>query len=123
MAKKTSVKTKTAAKKVVNKPVVPVVVLVIRGIAGKLNDVPNLPGDLSDARGKVMASIDRLANRVAKNIAGAGKKAERNAAKVVRAEAKTKRNTERRDKKVAAHKALLAKAAVLQAEIDSNSTS
>ncbi len=118
---KTSVKTKTAAKKAV-KPVVPVgiptVVAAIRGVTVGIMGIADIPKSLTDARAKLGGSIDRFAARVAKSIANADKVAERNAAKAVRAVAKTERSAERRDKKVAAHKALLAKAAKLQAELD-----
>ena len=118
MAKKTNTK-KTTGSKPVAKPVVPAVVSAIRGVAVTLRDVPNVPGDLTDARIKVIASIDRLGNRVAANLAGAGKKAEKDAAKKVRAEAKTKRDAGRRAKKVAARDALIKKLAAMDAELKS----
>ena len=118
MAKKTSTK-KTVAKPIATTLVVPVVVSDIRNIAGDLNKVSNIPASLVDTGTKLVASIERYANRVAANLAGAGKKAEKDAAKVKRAEAKTKRDADKRTKKVAVRDALKAKLAAMEKELAS----
>ena len=118
MAKKTSTK-KTAAKSAATPPVCPVIVVAIRAIAIDLSKISDVPELLVGARTKLFNSIERFAGRVEKSLAGAGKKAEKEAAKVVRAEAKTKREADRRTKKVAARDALRKKLADMDAELKS----
>lgn len=118
MAKKTSTK-KTAVKSAGNPPVVPAVVKCLNTVAVNLLDVSDIPKELLDARTKLVGSINRLGVRVAANIAGAGKKAEKATAKAKRADAKKDRDATRRTKKVAARDALRAKLAVMDADLKS----
>lgn len=123
MAKKTS--TKTMPKKSVagknpaaKTPVVPEVVLAIRNIAGALSGIANVPSDLSDAQAKLVGTIDKFSLRVAKTLAGAGKKAEKEAAKAKRANAKKDREVAKRAKKIAARDALRKKLAEMEKELE-----
>jgi len=114
MAKKTSTKTKSAAKPVAKTPDVPVVVDNIRALATSLAGIADIPEPMSNGRTKLGEAIQRYADRVAKNIAGAGKKAEKEAKKVEREAKKVERDKAKAEKKAAKIKALKEQIAKLE---------
>ena len=116
--KKTSTK-KTAAKPAATPPVVPAVVMELRVFGKELLSVTGVPETLLNARIKLAASLDRLANRVAANLAGAGKVAEKEAAKAKREAAKKDKDVVKRNKKLAVRDALKAKLDAMEKELAS----
>jgi hypothetical protein len=106
MAKKNSKKTEVKADKPTPTETtkVPVIVSDIRNVAGNLGELADLPKVTLSQRSKLVDGINKLATRVEKILASAGKKAEREAAKAkreaVKAE-KAKAKREKAEKKIA----------------------
>jgi len=99
------------------KIVVPACIALLRTLAIDAAKLPEIPESMLKQRSKIVDSLNKLADRIHNGLGAAVKKAEREAAKAKRADAKTKRDAVKKTKKLDAIKILREKLAKMEAEV------
>ena len=98
-------------------PVVPASIAELKALSANLSKISDVPETMLGQRAKLALGITKLADRIHKGLGAAAKKAERDAAKKVREDAKVKRDATKKDKKLAAIETLKEKLAQMEADV------